>query len=418
MLMTYQESIAWLYSTQSVGIKLGLENITRLLGCLGVESAPRPGSGPVIFHVAGTNGKGSVCAMLDSVCRAAGLRTALFTSPHLVSFRERIRLNGVMISEADVAVGLTRIRQQIAGWPQHPTFFEIATALAMAWFQEERAEVIVLETGLGGRLDATNALTPAVAALTALSFDHSQYLGSTLEEIAAEKAGIIKPGVPVVSIPQLPAAAGVIQAVAARQGSSLAWVAQPAPFAVALPGSHQKLNAALALAALDAAGLPLANTAIEQGLARVVWPGRFQRIDGQAGVALILDGAHNEAAAARLVQTWEECYGKEQPVILLGVLRDKDVAAVCRALAPLGASYIAAPVHSIRSCTAEELARVVREAAPGVSCRIVGSVEEGLACAQTEARATNRRVLVTGSLFLIGETLALLEGAKAEPSAQ
>ena len=418
MLMTYQESIAWLYSTQSVGIKLGLENITRLLGCLGVETAPHPGSGPVIFHVAGTNGKGSVCAMLDSVCRTAGLRTALFTSPHLVSFRERLRLNGVMISEVDVAVGLTRIRERIADWPQHPTFFEIATALAMAWFQEQRAEVIVLETGLGGRLDATNAITPAVAAITALSFDHSQYLGTTLEEITAEKAGIIQPGVPVVSVPQLPAAAGVLQAAAARQGSSLAWITEPAPFAVALPGSHQKLNAALALAALDAAGLALTNTAIEQGLARVVWPGRFQRIDGQAGVSLILDGAHNEAAAARLVQTWQECYGKELPVILLGVLRDKDVAAVCRALAPLGAAYIVAPVHSIRSCTAEELARVVREAAPGVSCRVAASVEEGLASAQTEALDAHRRVLVTGSLFLIGETLALLEGAKAEPSAQ
>ena len=416
--MTYEESITWLYSTQSVGIKLGLENITRLLGCLGVKTAPRPGSGPVIFHVAGTNGKGSVCAMLDSVCRAAGLRSGLFTSPHLISFRERIRLDGVMISEADAAAGLSRIQELIAHWPQHPTFFEIATALALAWFQEQRAEVIVLETGLGGRLDATNAVTPAVSVITALSFDHCQYLGTTLEEIAAEKAGIFKPGVPVVSAPQPPAAADVIKAAAARLGCSLGWAAEPAPFAVALPGSHQKCNAALALAALDAAGVSLSKTHIEQGLAHVVWPGRFQRIDGHADVSLILDGAHNEAAAARLVQTWEECYGKEQPVVLLGVLRDKDVKAVCRALAPLGATYIAAPVHSIRSCTAGELAQWVQEAAPGVACRIAGSVEEGLACAQAQARAEGRRVLVTGSLFLIGETLALLEGAKAEPSAQ
>ena len=216
--MTYEESITWLYSTQSVGIKLGLENITRLLGCLGVKTAPRPGSGPVIFHVAGTNGKGSVCAMLDSVCRAAGLRSGLFTSPHLISFRERIRLDGVMISEADAAAGLSRIQELIAHWPQHPTFFEIATALALAWFQEQRAEVIVLETGLGGRLDATNAVTPAVSVITALSFDHCQYLGTTLEEIAAEKAGIFKPGVPVVSAPQPPAAADVIKAAAAQMG--------------------------------------------------------------------------------------------------------------------------------------------------------------------------------------------------------
>ena len=157
---------------------------------------------------------------------------------------------------------------------------------------------------------------------------------------------------------------------------------------------------------------------MEEGLARVVWPGRFQRIDGPGGVSLILDGAHNEAAAARLVQTWRECYGEERPVVLLGVLRDKDVAAVCRALAPLGATYFAAPVHSVRSCTAEELAQFVKNAAPGAPCRVAASVEEGLACAQAQARQTGRRVLVTGSLFLIGETLALLEGAKAEPSAQ
>jgi len=416
--MTYDESIAWLYSTQTVGIKLGLENISRLLGCLGVETAPRPGSGPTVFHVAGTNGKGSVCAMLDAVCRAAGLRTALFTSPHLVTFRERIRLDGVMISEADVASGLTRIRELIAGWAQHPTFFEISTALALAWFQEQKAQIVALETGLGGRLDATNAVTPAVAVVTALSFDHSHYLGDTLEEIAAEKAGIFKPGVPVVSAPQPPAAARVLEETAARLGCLLEGVTEPAPFEVALPGSHQKLNAALALAALNAARLPLSQTAIEQGLANVVWPGRFQRINGPAGTPLVLDGAHNEAAAARLVQTWKELYGEEQPVILLGVLRDKDVAAICRELAPLGARFVVTPVHSVRTCTAEVLAQAMYEAAPGTPCHVAGSAEEGLACAQAEAREAGRRVLITGSLFLIGETLALLEGEKAETSAQ
>ncbi len=418
-MMTYEESIAWVYSTQSVGIKLGLENISRLLGCLGVEPAPRPGLGPIVLHVAGTNGKGSVCAMLDAVCRAAGLRTALFTSPHLVSFCERIRMDGVPIPEAAIAEGLTRIRELVAAWSQHPTFFEITTALALAWFQEQRAEVIALETGLGGRLDATNAMTPAVSVLTALSFDHRQYLGDTLEEIAAEKAGILKPGVPVVSAPQVPEAVRVIEEAATRLGCPLVWVSESASFAVALPGSHQKWNAALALAALQAARVPVSQTAIEQGLAQVVWPGRFQRIEeGPGGVSLVLDGAHNEAAARRLVQTWRECFGEQQPVVLLGILRDKDVAAVCDALAPLGAMFVVAPVHSIRSCTAGELAQAVRAAAPATPCQCAGSVEEGLAMARSKARETGRRVLVTGSLFLIGETLALLEGAKAEPSAQ
>ena len=418
--MTYQEAIAWLYSTQTSGIKLGLENITRLLEALGVETAPRPAaSGPLVLHVAGTNGKGSVCAMLDAICRAGGLRTGLFTSPHLVTFRERIRLNGAMISEADTTAGLMRIRRIVAGWEAHPTFFEITTALALAWFQQQQAEVVVLETGLGGRLDSTNAITPAVAVLTPISCDHRQYLGDTLAEIAAEKAGILKPGVPAVTAPQPPEAARVIAETAARVGAPLACVTESVAHEVALPGSHQKLNAALAVAALQAARISLPYDAIERGLREVAWPGRFQQIKSPQGIPLVLDGAHNEAAAARLVQTWREIYGDaEQPVILLGVLRDKDVAAICRELAPLAAAFVAIPVQSIRSCTAEELAQAIREAAPGIPCSVAGSAAEGLEWAQAEARRTRRRLLVTGSLFLIGETLAHLNGSRAEASAQ
>ncbi|MEI8235421.1 MAG: folylpolyglutamate synthase/dihydrofolate synthase family protein [Verrucomicrobiota bacterium] len=414
--MTYPESITWLYATQPVGIKLGLEAITRLLCALGVNPSPR--SGPVIFHVAGTNGKGSVCAMLDAVCRAAGKRTGLFTSPHLVAFSERIRLNGAPIPEADIAAGLTRIREIVSGWEALPTFFEITTALALAWFQERQAEVIVLETGLGGRLDATNALTPAVTAITSLSMDHRQYLGDSLEAIAAEKAGIFKPGVPAVSTPQLPQAARVLEEAAACVGAPLSWAAEPAPFEVALPGSHQRLNAALALAALEAARLPIPQSAIADGLKAVVWPGRFQRIAEPGGIRLILDGAHNQAAATRLVQTWRETYGQERPVLLLGVLRDKDVAAICRELAPLAAKFIVTPVHSIRTCAVQDLAQTVREAAPATPCLIASSAEQGLMRAREEARQSGCRVLATGSLFLVGEILALLQGGTAEASAQ
>jgi dihydrofolate synthase/folylpolyglutamate synthase len=413
---TYNEAIAWLYATQPVGIKLGLENITRLLRALGVD--PAPSRGPVIFHIAGTNGKGSVCAMLDAVCRAAGKRTALFTSPHLVTFRERIRLNGEPIPEADVAAGLARIREIVAGWPAHPTFFEITTALALAWFQQQRAEVIVLETGLGGRLDATNALTPAVTAITALSMDHRQYLGDTLAAIAAEKAGIFKPGVPALSTPQPPEATRVLEEAAARVGAPLSWASEPYPGPVALAGSHQRLNAALALAALKASGLSLPETAIAQGMQDVVWPGRFQKLALPHGVPIILDGAHNEAAAARLVQTWREVYGDERPVILLGVLRDKDVAAICRELAPLAAEFIVTPVHSVRTCDGAALAQAVRAAAPETPCGIAGSPAEGLEQAQAIAKATGRSVLITGSLFLVGDILAQLQGASAEASAQ
>lgn len=410
--MNYQEAVAWIYSTQTVGIKLGLENIERLLAALEIET-PAPG-GPVIFHVAGTNGKGSVCAMLDAALRAAGIRSGLFTSPHLVTFRERIRLDGAMIPQADVAAGLTRIRGIVGRWKNHPTFFEIATALALDWFRRGAARAIVLETGLGGRLDATNAVTPHVSVLTSLSLDHRQYLGDTLEEIAAEKAGILKPGIPAVSAPQTDAAARVITETARRAGAPLTWVREPVALEVALPGSHQKLNAALALEALKASPLAIPPRAVQEGLANVVWPGRFQIVERPGRAALVLDGAHNEAAAARLVQTWRERFGERRPAILLGILRDKDVAAICRELAPLAAEFIAAPVRSLRSCAVADLAGRIREAAPQTPCRESASAAEGLRLAE----AGGRPVLATGSLFLVGEILALLDGGTAEASAQ
>ena len=193
----YREALAWLYGTQRFGIKLGLENMQRLLCELDV-----PGRGPRIVHVAGTNGKGSVCAMIDAVCRAQGYRTGLFTSPHLVTYRERIQVNGEMIAEENVAKGLMLIRKLINDWDPHPTFFEITTALALIHFKERACEVIVLETGLGGRLDATNAVEPVVSVITPIGYDHQAWLGNSLEEIAGEKAGIIKARVPVVSAPQ------------------------------------------------------------------------------------------------------------------------------------------------------------------------------------------------------------------------
>src|SRR5262249_35887725 len=207
--LTYKQGLAWLYGLQRFGIKLGLETIRRLLDqcCSGVcvkrpALAAANASTPKILHVAGTNGKGSVCAMIDAICRAQGYRTGMFTSPHLVTFRERIRVNGEMISEHAVAEGLTTIRDLIAKWDPHPTFFEGVTALAIKHFSDTKVEIIIMETGLGGRLDATNAIQSNVSVITQIDFDHEKWLGKTIPEIAAEKAGIIKPGVPVVSVSQ------------------------------------------------------------------------------------------------------------------------------------------------------------------------------------------------------------------------
>lgn len=392
--MTYPEALAWLYATQLTGIKLGLENMRRLIAAQGGQPPAR------FVHVAGTNGKGSVCAMVDAVCRAGGRRAGLFTSPHLVTFPERIRVDGQPISEAGVAGGLTRLRELTDGWEPAPTFFEYAVALALGWFRRSEVEVVAWETGLGGRLDATNAVDPAVCVITAIDLDHRAYLGDTIEAIAGEKAGIIKPGVPVVSAPQPAAAAAVIVRVAAERGAALTVVEGATE--VGLAGSHQRVNAAVALAALDAAGIAVDARARRRGLAGVEWPGRFQRL---AGGRIILDGAHNPAAARRLAQTWaEEFPGGEKPTVILGVLGDKDGAGICRELAAMAGRFIVTPVRSPRAGSTDEL----RAAAQATG---VPSAEAAdLATALEEARRSSPPILVTGSLFLIGEALARLTG--------
>jgi len=233
---SYQEALTWLYGTQRFGIKLGLEKYSAI-----TSRARSSRENQRIIHVAGTNGKGSVCAMIDSICRAQGYRTGLFTSPHLISYRERIQVNGEIIDEDEVAEGLTALRNKIHDWEPHPTFFEITTALALAHFKESDCELIVLETGLGGRLDATNAVTPVVSVITPIGYDHQAWLGETLEAIAGEKAGIIKAHVPVVTSAQNAAAEKVIRARATECDAPLGFVTEPYTGApLALAGTHQK----------------------------------------------------------------------------------------------------------------------------------------------------------------------------------
>ena len=396
--MNYPDALAWLYGAQTFGIKLGLENIRRLL-----QSAGNPHEQLRFIHVAGTNGKGSTCAMLDSVLRASGLRSGLYTSPHLVDFRERIRLGGAMVPERDVAEGLTMLRDAARGWKQAPTFFEIATALAAWWFAREGAEVVVWETGLGGRLDATNAVTPLVSAIAPVGLDHQQWLGESIEEIAREKAGILKPGVPAVSAPQPSAARAVLEARAAEVGAPLRFVADAYRGALGLAGAHQRWNAALALAALDAAGLARDADARSEGLASVVWPARFQRV----GDDVVIDGAHNPAGAEALVETWREVFGQKRARLVFGALRDKDSAALLRRLREIADEVWLVTVANPRAVSSGEL-RALAEDAGFVCVR-----EAGVAAALAAARAAGGPALVAGSLFLAGEALAVLEGQPA-----
>jgi dihydrofolate synthase/folylpolyglutamate synthase len=410
--MTYRESLDWLYGLQVHGIKLGLENMSRLCAALEIET--RSSERCLFIHVAGTNGKGSVCAMIAGICSAMGRSTGLYTSPHLVSFRERIRMGQNRIPENHVEEGIAKIRSAIEGWDHSPTFFEVTTALALSWFRQQHADVVVLETGMGGRLDATNVVTPAVSVLTPIGLDHTQHLGGTLAEIAAEKAGIIKPGVPVISAPQLPDAERVIRETAARVGARVKFIPQPLPagWSLGLAGSHQRWNAAVAFAALIEAGLRPVPQVVGDALAAVNWPGRFQKVNDR----LVIDGAHNPPAAAQLAETWRAEFGGDKATLILGMLADKDAAGVVDALAPIAARIICIPVRSPRGLPAAELVRVIREKAPSIPV----SEAVSLAAALPDAEAGNGRILVAGSLFLVGEALVhfgLAEGAQ-EWSAQ
>lgn len=424
-----EEAVAWLYGTQLFGVKLGLEGTRRLAAACGVllegglsgnrtavPGGQSPGGNPravTFIHVAGTNGKGSTCAMVDAMCRAAGLRTGLYTSPHLVSVQERFQFNGECISESELLDGLDRMRFLVANWEPHPTFFEIVTVLALEWFQCKGAEVVVLETGMGGRLDATNIVTPAACALSAVGLDHQQYLGQTLREIAAEKAGIFKPGVPVVSAPQEAEVLDVFESRAAALGCRLQVLNEPWKGAhLGLRGRVQRWNAALADAVLTAAEVPVDAAARALGLSRVQWPGRFQEVVP----GLFLDGAHNPAAAAVLVETWRETFGELRAPIVFGAMADKVVASVLHVLAPIVSECVVVSLKSPRALDPLTLSRLVRAELPGVRCHLGGTVSEALALAC--ALGFDGPRLVTGSLFLVGEVIACLKGQKPEVSVQ
>jgi dihydrofolate synthase/folylpolyglutamate synthase len=373
-----------------------------------------------IIHVAGTNGKGSVCAMIDAIYRAAKYRTGLFTSPHLVTFRERIRVNGEMVPEEGVADGLTNIRDLVSTWDPHPTFFEVTTALALKYFAGRNVDICILETGLGGRLDATNAVQADVAVITPIDLDHQKWLGDSLRQIATEKAGIIKLNTRVVSAPQLAEAEEVIRKRAAECEAPLQIVTESYEASpVALRGAHQKQNAAVAIAAIRAAKacpersrrIAIDDAAIVLGLASVEWPARFQRWDER----LILDGAHNPAAARVLAQTWRENFPGQRATLVLAILNDKDLRAVCEALAPIVDFVLLPKIRSERAADPNDLAKVLSEifGKRQSGSDLPYSISSSVADALKQARARPSPILLTGSLHFAGEALAYLRGEPA-----
>ena len=366
--MTFQQAVEYIQGlinyerTPAQAAMSRYLNLDRMRALL--ELAGSPERELRFVHLAGTKGKGSTAAMIARMLMAAGRRVGLYTSPHLITFRERMRVNGEMISEEEfarqvegVVAAIEALRDSTSG---PPSFFEVLTLVAVQWFAQQHAEVVVLETGLGGRLDATNVFTPLATAITTLAVDHTSELGDTLAQIAGEKAGIIKPGVPVVSAPQLAEAAAVIARVANEVGSPLYRVGHELRllpggrislsgqrFSLAgrlddyrdlrcpLLGEHQRVNAAVAVGlaeCLREAGEPLSAEAIRTGLARVVWPGRLQIL--QDAPLLLLDGAHDPAAIAALLTALEQYFPARPRRFVLAFLRDKDWPRMLAQLAP------------------------------------------------------------------------------------
>lgn len=401
----------WLYGTQMFGVKLGLENTQKLLSSLQLPAPEQR-----FIHVAGTNGKGSVCAFLHSILKAAQIRCGLFTSPHLVQFNERIQDAQRMIGHKEIREGLTKLQTLVKDWDPHPTFFELTYALALDWFRERKSDWVVLETGMGGRLDATNTIKPQVTIITSIGMDHMAMLGQTLKEIATEKAGIIKPGIPVVTIKQHPEAMDVLSRTARERGAPLHVVTTPVRgMELGLAGQHQIWNAAMAVTALRVAGLKVQDPAIRQGLKHVVWPARFQSLDKESKV--ILDGAHNIDSCEQLVRTWIQKYPGEKACLVFGAASDKDIKALIRALQPIAASWHFTDFKSPRAAPAKELLEIQQSTfGDAVPAYLHPSADAAILA----ARKRPQRVLITGSLYLAGEVLALQKGKPEdyEPSSQ
>ncbi|MBN2505080.1 MAG: bifunctional folylpolyglutamate synthase/dihydrofolate synthase [Verrucomicrobia bacterium] len=414
--MTYSQAIQCLYALRLFGAKFGLENTRRLAALAGNDHERLR-----FIHVAGTNGKGSVCAMLESVYRAAGLRTGLFTSPHLVSFAERIQVNRRLIPPEEVVRLVGEVRGLMATFAEDhsPTFFEAATVMAFRYFAEQQCDLVLLETGLGGRLDATNIVTPLASVITNIGAEHQQWLGDTLDQIAAEKAGIIKPRVPVVTAACHGEGLEIIAGVARRHEAPLTVVEerhtrQPPldGLTLPLPGHHQLVNAATAIATVRtlAASLPVSPDCLAAGLAAVQWPGRLQHVRTASGQVLILDAAHNPPGAEALRAALLEEFPEAGLSLVFGVFQDKDWRRMCRSLVPLARRILLAPVHSDRSQNPAELAPYCRTLNASASIEVCDSLSQALS-----RTAGDPRVVVTGSVYLVGEALEQLHLAPSPP---
>ena len=419
-----------LFALEQFGIKLGLDNIRAILAALGnPERAYRS------IHIGGTNGKGSVAAMVERGLRAAGLKTGRYTSPHLDRIEERVAIDGQMVDRATFEAVIAEVFEVIdrslsrrspgeGGLSVQPTFFEVSTAVAFEIFKRAAVDVAIVEVGLGGRFDATNVLTPTIAAITTIAFDHERHLGNTLDRIAFEKAGIAKPGVPLV-IGRLPseAAARILQ-VAREVGAPIfdahatATDRRHPELNLALAGRHQHENAAVAVSILERWSTLVSHVsseAIVTGLTECEWPARLEWLrvpfdsrsdrvateqlarDRPQFGELLIDAAHNPAGAAALASYLQDTGAEKMPIVL-AAMADKDAGGMIAALAPVASAFIATTVPNARARSADQLAGEIRRQAPSLPVESIASPDEAVA----RALEHSRRAVACGSIYMIG----------------
>jgi dihydrofolate synthase / folylpolyglutamate synthase len=402
------DPLSYLFRLEQFGIKFGLDNIRALLARIG-----NPQQTFRSIHIAGTNGKGSVTAMIDSVLRRAGHRSARYTSPHIVDLSERFVIDGQPVAAAEMRQSAELVQSAIEALIADgtlsgmPTFFEATTAMAFDLFRNARVEFAVVEVGLGGRLDSTNVIEPIVTAITSIDFDHQQYLGDTLGKIAAEKAGIIKPNVPVVIGNLQGEAYDMIARIARDRGADLIHSDDISKdfgeIRVGLRGDHQRANAAVAICVLETLrrlGVAIEKQAILDGLATVTWPGRLDHRRLPDGHEIILDAAHNPAGA-RALASYLRGLGRDRPTLVFGVMRDKDVDGMLTELLPEVGRVIVTQPSNARAARPEELAARIRALAPAISIDVIATPHDAVQSAIDDSSL----VVIAGSIFLLADVI-------------
>ncbi|HQA59791.1 MAG TPA: folylpolyglutamate synthase/dihydrofolate synthase family protein [Tepidanaerobacteraceae bacterium] len=440
-MISYEEALDFIHGLNRFGTKLGLHNITKLLELLG-----NPHENIKIIHVAGTNGKGSTCAMIASILRSAGFKVGLYISPYLEVFNERMQVNGENISNENLARLTEKVREKVFYMRENglgsPTEFEVVTAIGFSYFKEQAVDFLVLEVGMGGRLDATNVVTPLVSVITPISMDHQQYLGSTLRDISREKCGIIKQGVPVVTAPQEDEAMAVIEDTCRERNCSLTKVINSSVsrspdtisyrfvnggikgmtfdlytpktdypgLQIGLMGRHQLDNAATAVAAVEPlgnSGVNLSREAIYKGLKGARWPGRLEIMKEKPTV--LIDGAHNIAGIKTLKAVLEEYFYDRKKILVVGILEDKDYTEMLEELIPVADTVICTAPDNPRALSAARLAEAVSNIFQKSQIKVYAQekIEDALKLASSLA-ADEDMVVFAGSLYMIGHVRTLL----------